>query len=55
LQFVAPTPETEGLTDLLRGRDDVRCARTAARQLVDRGLDPDQAIMFVLDGGKAVR
>ena len=23
--------------------------------LVDRGLDPDQAILFVIDGGKALR
>ena len=29
-----PTPETEGLRDLLRCRDDIRCARTAARHRV---------------------
>ena len=23
--------------------------------LVDRGLDPEQAILFVIDGGKALR
>ncbi len=23
--------------------------------LVDRGLDPEQAILFVIDGGKAIR
>ena len=30
-------------------------ARTLLADLVDRGLDPDQAILFVLDGGKAIR
>jgi putative transposase len=30
-------------------------ARTLLADLVDRGLDPDQAILFVLDGGKALR
>jgi putative transposase len=30
-------------------------ARTLLAGLVDRGLDPDQAILFVLDGGKALR
>jgi hypothetical protein len=29
-----PTPETEGLRDLLRCRDDLRCARIAARHRV---------------------
>ncbi|HEX5196288.1 MAG TPA: IS110 family transposase [Gaiellales bacterium] len=39
LRFVAPpTPETEGLRDLLRCRDDVRCARTAARHRVSKQL-----------------
>src|SRR6185312_6811261 len=39
LRFVAPpTPETEGLRDLLRCRDDVRCARTAARHRVTKQL-----------------
>jgi transposase len=33
-----PTPETEGLRDLLRCRDDVRCARTAARHRVAKQL-----------------
>ena len=30
-------------------------ARTLLSDLVDRGLDPDQAILFVIDGGKALR
>jgi transposase-like protein len=30
-------------------------ARTLLADLVDRGLDPGQAILFVLDGGKALR
>ena len=30
-------------------------ARTLQDDLVDRGLDPDQAILFVIDGGKALR
>jgi putative transposase len=30
-------------------------ARTLLADLVDRGLDPEQAIMFVIDGGKALR
>ena len=30
-------------------------ARTLLADLVDRGLDPDQAILFVIDGGKALR
>ncbi len=39
LRFVAPpTPETEGLRDLLRCRDDLRCARTAARHRVAKQL-----------------
>lgn len=39
LRFVQPpTPETEGLRDLLRCRDDVRCARTAARHRVSKQL-----------------
>jgi len=39
LTFVAaPTPETEGLRDLLRCRDDLRCARTAARHRVAKQL-----------------
>lgn len=39
LHYVAPpTPETEGLRDLLRCRDDVRCARTAARHRVSKQL-----------------
>jgi transposase len=39
LRFVAPpTPETEGLRDLLRCRDDIRCARTAARHRVAKQL-----------------
>ena len=33
-----PTPETEGLRDLLRCRDDLRCARTAARHRVSKQL-----------------
>ena len=33
-----PTPETEGLRDLLRCRDDIRCARTAARHRVVKQL-----------------
>ena len=33
-----PTPETEGLRDLLRCRDDLRCARTAARHRVGKQL-----------------
>ena len=39
LRFVhPPTPELEGLRDLLRARDDVRCARTAARHRVLKQL-----------------
>lgn len=39
LRFVAPpTLETEGLRDLLRCRDDIRCARTAARHRVGKQL-----------------
>lgn len=39
LRFVAPpTVETEGLRDLLRRRDDLRCARTAARNRVLKQL-----------------
>jgi putative transposase len=30
-------------------------ARTLLADLVDRGLDPEQAILFVIDGGKAPR
>jgi len=30
-------------------------ARTLLANLVDRGLDPSQAILFVIDGGKALR
>lgn len=33
-----PTPETEGLRDLMRCRDDLRCARTAARHRVVKQL-----------------
>jgi len=39
LRFVfAPTPELEGLRDLLRCRDDLRCARSAARHRVLKAL-----------------
>jgi transposase len=39
LRYVAPpTPETEGLRDLLRCRDDLRGARTAARHRVGKQL-----------------
>src|SRR3954447_10726660 len=39
LRFVQPpTPETEGLRDLMRCRDDLRCARTAARHRVAKQL-----------------
>lgn len=39
LTFVAPpTPETEGLRDLMRCREDLRCARTAARHRVSKQL-----------------
>lgn len=39
LSFVqAPTPQTEGLRDLMRCRDDLRCARTAARHRVGKAL-----------------
>ena len=30
-------------------------ARSLLADLVDRGLDPEQAILFVIDGGKAIR
>jgi putative transposase len=30
-------------------------ARALLADLVDRGLDPDQAVLFVIDGGKALR
>lgn len=39
LRYVCPpSPETEGLRDLLRCRDDLRCARTAARHRVAKQL-----------------
>ena len=39
LRFVQPpTLETEGLRDLMRCRDDLRCARTAARHRVSKQL-----------------
>jgi transposase len=39
LRYVQPpTPESEGLRDLLRCRDDLRCARTAARHRVSKQL-----------------
>ena len=39
LRYVSPpTAETEGLRDLLRCRDDLRCARTAARHRVVKQL-----------------
>ena len=39
MRFVQPpTPQTEGLRDLLRCRDDIRCARTAARHRVGKQL-----------------
>src|SRR2546421_4078283 len=39
LTFVAPpTPRTEGLRELMRCRDDLRCARTAARHRVAKQL-----------------
>jgi transposase len=33
-----PSPETEGLRDLMRCRDDLRCARTSARHRVSKQL-----------------
>jgi transposase len=33
-----PSPQTEGLRDLMRCRDDLRCARTAARHRVSKQL-----------------
>jgi transposase-like protein len=33
----------------------MRVARTLLADLVDRGLDPEQAILFVIDGAKALR
>jgi transposase len=39
LRYVQPpTPETEGLRDVLRCREDLRCARTAARHRVAKAL-----------------
>jgi transposase len=39
LSFVSPpTPQTEGLRELMRCRDDLRCARTAARHRVAKQL-----------------
>lgn len=39
LSFVQPpTPQTEGLRDLMRCREDLRCARTAARHRVAKQL-----------------
>lgn len=39
LSFVAPpSPRQEGLRDLIRCRDDLRCARTAARHRVSKAL-----------------
>ena len=35
--------------------DNATLARTLLADLVDRGLDPEQAILFVIDGGKALR
>jgi putative transposase len=40
---------------MARRLDDVRLAVMMLADLVDRGLDPGQAILFVLDGGKALR
>jgi hypothetical protein len=40
-----PLPDTENAT----------LARSLLADLIDRGLDPGQAILFVLDGGKALR
>jgi len=34
--------------------DNATLARTLLADLVDRGLDPEQAILFVIDGGKAI-
>jgi putative transposase len=40
---------------MARRLDDVRLAVMMLADLVDRDLDPSQAILFVLDGGKALR
>jgi len=37
------------------GLDRERDARALLADLIDRGLDPEQAILFVIDGGKALR
>jgi putative transposase len=38
-----------------RSTENATLARTLLADLVDRGLDPDQAILFVIDGAKALR
>src|SRR3954467_13955068 len=58
-QVVALGITTEGIKiplGLWEGStENATLARTLLADLVDRGLDPEQAIVFVIDGGKALR
>jgi hypothetical protein len=57
--IVAPGITTEGVKiplGLWEGStENATLARTLLADLVDRGLAPEQAILFVIDGGKAIR
>jgi transposase-like protein len=56
---VALGVSTEGVKIPLRlwegSTENATLARTLLGDLVDRGLDPEQAILFVIDGAKAIR
>jgi transposase-like protein len=58
-QVVALGISTEGVKvplGLWEGStENATLARTLLADLVDRGLDPEQAILFIIDGGKAIR
>jgi transposase-like protein len=48
--------EDVGVGDVHRAHpENATLAWTLLADLVDRGLDPEQAILFVIDGGKAIR
>jgi transposase-like protein len=57
--IVALGISTEGVKIPLRlwegSTENATLARTLLADLVDRGLDPEQAILFVIDGAKAIR
>jgi hypothetical protein len=42
----------DGIVEDPDGSENATLARTLLADLVDRGLDPTQAILFVIDGGK---